>query len=113
MKTLTLKNPILIDGQQIKDIKYDPSKATATEFLNASKRRTAPSGAEFVLPQNDSAYMFELGIEVLLCSNRDKGWTREDFSRIGGPDIMDILTIGVLFFQETPGEQPQNSSEGQ
>lgn len=112
METLELKQPLLIDDQKITSIQYDTAKGTATHFMNAHKRRNI-GGSEFILPVNDTAFMFELGVEILLCCNADKGWSREDFNRVSGGDILQISTIGMVFFTGTQGEQQQDNSEPQ
>lgn len=109
METLKLNFPITIDDQQIEEIQYDFSKGSAVQFLNASKRRII-AGTDFILPVNDTSFMFEMGIEILLCSNSGKGWSREDFNRVTGGDIFAISSIGQGFFLRTRGDaQPETS----
>lgn len=110
METLKLQFPITIDDQQIETVEYDLGKANARNFLSASKRRNI-GGTEFILPANDTLFMFELGIEVLLASNAGKGWSREDFDRVTGGDIFAISGIGQRFFLRTRDDVPTESSD--
>lgn len=112
METITLDFPLKIDGVNVTEVSYDFGQFTVEDYQNALKARNAP--AETVVnPVNDYALHFAIGTQVILSSNKEKGWTVEDFGRVIGSDIWKISAIGLNFFGAKPASQPCDSSGGQ
>ena len=113
MEKITLSFPFVINDKKITEITYDYTNFQTGDYLDALSRRKGGDPSEFKNPGNDYALMFALGVGVILASNRDKGWTAEDFNRLIASDIWKVTQVGLVFFGVTPEEQPENSSEGQ
>lgn len=110
MEKITLNYPLYIDGEKINELEYDYGKFTTEDYLNAlADRKGSPE--KVVNPVNDYALHLALGIRVILVSNKNKGWTAEDFSRLLGSDIWQVTAVGLNFFGARPEEQQGGSSE--
>lgn len=112
METLTLNFPFVIDDAKITEIKYDYADFSVADYLAALGRRKGEFSA-MVNPVNDYGLHFALGVGIILASNKDKGWTAEDFDRLKGSDIWQVTQVGLVFFASKPDEQQANSSDGQ
>ena len=55
---------------------------------------------------------YSIGVQVILASNKGKGWTVEDFDRLRGSDVSKVMLVGLNFFGATPEEQANETSEG-
>ena len=109
MEKITLSNPLTIDDEQVKEISYDGAAFTVGEYMNVCNRRKGDL-TKMVVPTADYALLFDLGVGIILASNRDKGWTAEDFNRLKGHDIWQVTQVGYVFFTGTRDEQQENSS---
>ena len=105
MDKITLNFPFVVNDQQIKEITFDYSIFQTGDYLAAMARRKGGDISEMVNPANDYAMQFALGVGVILASNRDKGWTAEDFNRLVGSDIWQVTQVGLVFFGAKPAEQ--------
>ncbi len=111
METLKLNYPLPIDGGNVTEIAYDYADFKGYDYLKALARRETDVG-HAVNPINDYALHFTLGVGVILASNKDKGWTPEDFNRLAGSDLWQVTQVGLVFFGATPGE-PQGNNSGE
>lgn len=112
MEKITLNNPLVIDDEKITEISYSGDAFTVGEYLNVCNRRKGDL-TKMVVPTADYALLFELGIGIILASNREKGWTAEDFQRLKGHDIWQVTQVGYVFFTGTRAEQQPSSSAEQ
>ncbi len=108
MQTIKLNYPLLIDGGNIGEISYDYADFKTGDYLAAINRRKGDM-ATVANPVNDYALHFALGVGIILASNKDKGWTAEDFGRLSGSDLWQVTQIGLLFFAATPDAAPGES----
>ncbi len=109
METLKLNYPLPIDGGNVSEITYDYADFKGHDYLKALARRETDVG-HAVNPVNDYALHFALGVGVILASNKDKGWTPEDFNRLSGSDLWQVTQVGLVFFGATPGEPTESNS---
>ncbi len=113
MDKITLNFPLVINDQNVTEISYDYSNFKTQDYLTALSRHKGGDPSEYHHPGNDYILQFVLGVGVILASNRDKGWTAEDFDRLISSDIWKVTQVGMVFFAVKPEEQPESSSAGQ
>lgn len=119
--TLTLRNPILVDGKERKKFKYDISKITGEQFLEADVRaheKAAMLGKPSItVAETDDSLQLYLGMMAVIAVEPEVDVT--DLERITGSDIMQLYRIGRNFIkgsaeEEENTENPdseENSSE--
>lgn len=112
MAKITLNYPLEIDGKKITEIEYDPADFKARDLLQASSSRKYSSIEHPPNPINDTELHFNVAVRAILASNKDRGWTAEDFERLSGSDPLQFSIVGMSFFGVKPEEQMENSSEG-
>lgn len=111
MQTLKLNYPFKIGGEAITELSYDYANFTTDEFL-AAVAEYKPIPDKVINPVNDYAFHLQLGIGVILASNRGKGWTPADFKTLRGSDPWKFAQVGLIFFAVTPDAVQQESSVG-
>ena len=109
---LALKNPIKIDGKEVKEVTYDSNEIDGILFATAeSKRKTAAGmkntsitpAAEF-----DFGLHLYLGFAAIVAMNPSYDFS--DVERIKGRDIVEVMAIGRNFMLASEQEQPQSDS---
>lgn len=109
---LTLKNPIKIDGKEVKEVTYDSNEIDGILFATAeSKRKTAAGmkntsitpAAEF-----DFGLHLYLGFAAIVAVNPSYDFS--DVERIKGHDVVEVMAIGRNFMLASEQEQPQSDS---
>lgn len=96
--TLTLENPILINGTHVSEFTYDAQEITAVQFSEACARSAALDKTKaFTLKmrENDYALHLYLGFMAIIAVNPDIDIT--DLERMKGQDINHTANIGLLF----------------
>ena len=109
---LALKNPIKIDGKEVKEVTYDSNEIDGILFATAeSKRKTAAGmkntsitpAAEF-----DFGLHLYLGFAAIVAVNPSYDFS--DVERIKGRDVVEVMAIGRNFMLASEQEQPQSDS---
>lgn len=113
MDKITLKNPIKINGETVKELPFDIDAVTNKEYMDALASRETGNAGQVVLPLNDYSLLFSLGIASIVATNREKNWTRGDFSGLRGGDNQSVMMIGFRFFTPSGDDQPDDSSDEQ
>ncbi len=113
MEKIELDYPFEINGVPVTVIEYDFNHFTASDYFEAIKSRKASSAQSSVHPLNDYDMHYAIGVRAILASNKDKGWSAEDFNRIKGSDVSKIMFAGLNFFGAKPDEPQENNSDGQ
>ena len=110
---LKLKNPIMINGEQITEVSYDANEIDGILFATAeSKRKTAAGmknttitpAAEF-----DFGLHLYLGFAAIVAVNQSYDFS--DVERIKGHDVVEVMAIGRNFMLGSGKEQPESDSE--
>ena len=110
--TRALKNPIKLDGKEVKEVTYDSNEIDGILFATAeSKRKTAAGmkntsitpAAEF-----DFGLHLYLGFAAIVAVNPSYDFS--DVERIKGRDIVEVMAIGRNFMLASEQEQPQSDS---
>ena len=112
-KTLTLDDPILINGKQVTELTYDPMEITAAQFSEACSRSAALDKAKsvtFKMRQSDYALHLYLGMMAVIAVNPDIDIS--DLERIKGYDVLELTDIGMLFiYRRWEATSKENNSE--
>ena len=113
MKTLKLRNPIKIDGNEVAEVTYDANEIDGILFATAEAKRKAAAGMKntSITPaaEFDFGLHLYLGFAAIVAAN-----PRYDFSdveRIKGRDVVDVMAIGRNFMLASDQEQQQNDSD--
>lgn len=113
MDKITLKNPIKINGETVNELHFDIDAVTNKEYMDALASRENGKAGQIIMPLNDYQLHFSLGLASIVAANREKNWTRGDFSGLRGGDNQSIMMIGFSFFTGSGGDQPDDSSDEQ
>ena len=109
---LALKNPIKIDGKEVKEVTYDSNEIDGILFATAeSKRKTAAGmkntsitpAAEF-----DFGLHLYLGFAAIVAVNPSYDFS--DVERIKGRDVVEVMAIGRNFILTSEQGQQENDS---
>jgi len=99
---LELKNPIYINGEEIKQLSYDLEAITAKQFSKAEGNNLKSSGATGSAAEIDYGFHMYLGFEAIIALNPHIDIT--DLERITGRDLRKVMNIGRDFFISTSEE---------
>lgn len=110
MEKITLSHKWEVNGKRVREISYDTTNLTVTGYQNVLKRLN-PAPGQISMAINDYSLHFELGKEIIIASNKDKGMAMEDFDRLICSDIWKVQSVGMRFFGGTPGEQTEDNSD--
>lgn len=112
-KTLTLDNPILINGKPVSEIDYDVDEITGELFAEADSRKMSASGSHrgnlAGAPELDYSLHLYLGYAAMIAVNPAYDWN--DLARIKGHDNMKVLGIGRTFIVGSAASQEDSSDE--
>lgn len=113
--TVKLKNPIKIDGVDIKELTYDTEKITVELYLKAINRTiTKGNGITGSNIKVDAGAHLTLGMYAIIAENPSYDIT--DIERISGSDLMQIVDIGMAFTlgrevqTDAPSDQPSETT---
>ena len=111
--TIILSKAILIDGKEVKELKYDTDLITTDLFSEAEglknkATRQASKGTFAGAMELDYSFHLYLGAAAVVATNPT--WTFEDVLRVKGHDIRKIIGIGRSFMTESD-ESVEGSSE--
>ena len=101
--TLVLDNPILINGETVKELDYDPNEITALQFADAdahrmlaTSSRNSRGGSGFSnAAELDYTLHLYLGIAAVIAVN--PGYDVSDLERAKGDDVRQLMGIGRNF----------------
>jgi hypothetical protein len=117
--TLTLDNPIIINGKEVKELTYDAQEITAEQFSIACiKSASLDKSRAMTLKakENDYSLHLYLGMMAVIAVNPDIDVS--DLERIKGFDVLDLTNIGTFFIvrksaapsvEGNSGEQSENT----
>ena len=119
--TITLKNPLKINGTYVKTLIYDTEKITGELYCVAEARKAAALNASgvgvsetmdpslMVAEVNNPLHLF-LGYAAVIAINPDIDWS--DLERVTGSDINEFRKIGRFFITGSEDSAPAISGEG-
>lgn len=98
-ETITLKNPILVDGKEVKTLNYDMNEITSSLFNEASLRANAEVQKtkipKVAVMETDASFHLELGKAGIIAVNPNIDFM--DLERIKGLDVITLTGIGRNF----------------
>lgn len=114
-QTLTLKNPIKINGKNKKTFAYDYDEITCEQYIDATRRASQPGAID--MQEGDYAFHFYLGAELIVASNPEVDIS--DLERVKGYDVIRLVNIGRNFIlsaeadlEDETSEEPSDSTQG-
>ncbi len=114
-KTLTLRNPIKVNGLTVSEVTYDTNEITAQMFAEADAAKMRASGATSGnlsgAVELDYGLHLYLGFAAIRCINPEYDLT--DLERIHGYDVMEIMRIGRNFITSRSEEASDPDSSGE
>lgn len=109
--TLRLKNPILINGNEITEVTYDSNEIDGILFATAESRRKAAAGRKDIsiapAAEFDFSLHLYLGFAAIVAVNPSYDFS--DLERIKGHDVVEVMTIGRNFMLAS-GEKTQTAT---
>lgn len=113
MKTLKLKNPIKINGENITEVTYDANEIDGILFATAESKRKNAAGMKntTITPaaEFDFGLHLYLGFAAIVAVNPTYDFS--DVERIKGHDVVEVMAIGRNFMLASDQEQPENDSD--
>jgi len=113
MDTLKLKNPIKINGEEVKELTYDINEIDALLFAEADAKRKAAAGLKNVsispaIEFDPVAHLY-LGFAAIIAVNRNIDFA--DLERMKGSDTMAVTKIGRNFTLSSEEASQENDSD--
>ena len=114
--TLRLKNPIMINGNEITEVTYDSNEIDGILFATAeSKRKAAAVGRKDIsiapAAEFDFSLHLYLGFAAIVAVNPSYDFS--DLERIKGHDVVEVMTIGRNFMLASGEKESQESDSGE
>ena len=98
-ETIVLRKPVLIDGEQVRELTYDVDKISSDQFIDAevlsASAATRLHKISTKVVELDAGFHYYLGVMAILAVNPT--YAVEDIERIKGPDILKVMRIGRNF----------------
>lgn len=97
----TLKNPIKVNNEEVKEIKFDFEQLTVEDFCRASAKKVKSMDGTLTLQECDSALHLYITFYAILRCNPT--FDIMDLERIKGVDLMRLSQIGRNFTLDLQG----------
>ena len=113
MESIKLKNPIQINGKEIKELTFDSNEITPAGFAEAEYRKTRANGSKgspsSAAVELDYSLHLYLGFASIIAVNPEYDFN--DLERIKGTDVMEVMKIGRNFIIASAGKSTDEESE--
>ncbi len=120
MEKLTIKKPIMVNGEEVKELTYDANEIDGVLFATAESKKKAAAGQNLSISpaaEFDYGLHLYLGYAAIIAGNPSIDWS--DLERVKGRDIMEIMKIGRSFMlgsdeasQESDSAEPIETMAG-
>lgn len=111
-EVLKLKNPIMINGEQVAEVSYDSNEIDGILFATAESKRKAAAGMKNTtispMAEFDVGLHLYMGYAAIVAVNPKYDFS--DMERIKGRDSVEVMKIGRNFILASEQEQPENDS---
>lgn len=111
--TLKLRNPILVNGENISVLEYNTENITSAHFCEADARKRTACGAKNVsvtpAAELDYGLHLYLGFAAIIAAKPSIDFS--DLERIHGADVVDMMKIGRNFILKSEDLAQSNSGE--
>lgn len=113
-KTLTLHNPVMINGVEMAALDYDTNAITASLFAQADAQKKQAAGLKNVAitpaVEFDYALHLYLGFAAIVAAS-DNAIAFFDCERIHGADLVEVMNIGRNFILRSEASTDDSSEE--
>lgn len=120
MKKMTLKKPLMVNGEELTELTYDANEIDGMLFATAESKKKATAGQSMSISPSaefDFALHLYLGYAAIIAVNHSIDWS--DLERIKGYDVVEIMKIGRNFIlgldeasQENASAEPTETTGG-
>nr|DAF27777.1 MAG TPA: tail assembly chaperone protein [Caudoviricetes sp.] len=112
MNKITLNQPLMINGQEVKELTYDTSQITAGQFCEAEVYKFAAGGNKPVFTTYEFDHSLHLYIGMMAIIAKNPHIDIKDLERVKGYDMIKIATVGRNFILTGAGENSDQNSSG-
>lgn len=113
MNTLKLRNPIMINNEEVAEVTHDSNEIDGILFATAESKRKAAAGMKntSIAPaaEFDFGLHLYLGFAAIVAVNPSYDFS--DVERIKGHDLVEVMAIGRNFMLASEKAQPQSDSD--
>ena len=113
MKTLKLKNSIMINGAEVTEVTHDSNEIDGILFATAESKRKAAAGLKntSITPaaEFDFGLHLYLGFAAIIAVNPSYDFS--DVERIKGHDVVEVMAIGRNFMLGSEQERQESDSD--
>lgn len=110
---LTLKNPILINGETVSEMTYDINEIDGVLFATAEAKKKAAAGMKNMsisaAAEFDFGLHLYLGYAAIIAVNPEYDFS--DLERIKGHDTVEVMGIGRNFMLSSDKDSQGNDSD--
>lgn len=110
--TLTLQNPVMINGENIKEMTYDINEIDGVLFATAEGKKKAAAGMKNVsisaAAEFDFGLHLYLGFAAIIAVNPSYDFT--DLERMKGHDVVEVMQIGRNFMLSSDKTSTESDS---
>jgi len=98
-ETIVLRKPVLIDGEQVRELTYDIEAISSDQFIEAeilsASAATRLHKISTKVVELDAGFHYYLGVMAILAVN--PAYAVQDIERIKGPDVLKVMRVGRNF----------------
>nr|DAW28245.1 MAG TPA: hypothetical protein [Caudoviricetes sp.] len=109
--TIRLRRPLLVNGEERSEFRYDLSRITAAQFSAAEA--AARKSADFHTSVCETDYAFHLQIGFFACIAVDSSLDISDMQRVTGTDLKKFMEVGRFFMSASDESDPPTSDAPQ
>jgi hypothetical protein len=113
MEKLTLKNPIMINGEKVSEVSYDTNEIDGVLFATAEAKKKAAAGMKNMsisaAAEFDFGLHLYLGYAAIIAVNPSYDFS--DLERIKGHDTVEVMAIGRNFMLKSDEDVQENDSD--
>lgn len=111
--TLTLKNPIMINGEKVSEMKYDINEIDGVLFATAEAKKKAAAGMKNMsisaAAEFDFGLHLYLGFAAIIAVNPSYDFA--DLERMKGHDVVEVMAIGRNFMLKSDEASTESDSD--
>ena len=113
MEKLTLKNPIMINGKEVKELTYDMNEIDGILFATAEAKKKAAAGMKSMSISPAAEFDFGLhvylGFAAIIAVNPEIDFS--DLERMKGKDTVEVMKIGRNFMLSSEEDSTENDTD--